>query len=437
MTQYDLIVIGAGPGGVEAAALATRRGLKVALVEKDLAGGTCLNRGCVPTKCLCASAERLHEIRSAEDFGIVVGEVTAHYDKAHARAREIVDTLRDDLFSSLADVELIQGEARLGEGNTVFAGCHFMKARRIIIATGSRPAPFPCEGGELAGNSDTFLASAILPGSAVIVGGGVIGLELASIMCEFGTEVTVLEFCREILPGFDSEIARRLNKALSRRGVKIITSAKATRLREASDGRLTLEYEGKKGPAILTAEKVYGAVGRRPVLPNGLAEAGVQLDSRGYIAVDSSFCTSAPGIYAIGDVNGTCMLAHAASAQARIVSGQTDCVGCVPSVVFTIPECASVGLTAESADGLSAVKIPYGANSKAMAAGTVDGFVKIVYNGQRQVVGCQILGAHAADLIGEAAIIIDAGYTIDRLALFTVSAHPGLSELIQQVAASV
>lgn len=436
MKQYDLIVIGGGPGGAEAAAIAARQGMNVALVEKDRLGGTCLNRGCVPTKCLCSAAERLHEVRSAAEFGIDVAAVVPDYRRAYSRAGEVVTTLRDDLAASLGSVELIEGEARLGEGNTVLAGNSFMKARRIIIATGSRPAPFPCEGGELACDSDSFLASDTLPASAIIVGGGVIGLELASIMCEYGTDVTVVEYCREILPGFDTEVARRLGKALSRRGVKIITSAKATRLRKSDDGLLALDYEGKKGSAVLMAESVYGAVGRRPVLPEGLADAGVALDGRGFIAVDDAFRTSANGIYAIGDVNGRCMLAHAASAQARIVMGLTDAVGCIPSVVFTIPECASAGVTAESAENLSAVKIPYSASSKAVAAGMTDGFVKLVYDGSRRIVGCQALGAHAADLVAEAAVIIDAAYTLERLADFTVSAHPGLSELLQMAASS-
>lgn len=437
MKQYDIVVVGAGPGGTEAAAIAARQGLKVALIEKDTLGGTCLNRGCVPTKCLCAAAERLHMIRKAEVFGINTDGMTADYAKAHMRADEIVATIREDLATTLSDIEIIYGEARLGEGNTVIAGNHFLKARRIIIATGSRPAPFPCEGGEYALDSDAFIHSETLPSRAVIVGGGVIGLEMASIMCEYGTEVTVVEYCKEILPGFDAEVARRLNKALSRRGVKIITSAKAIRLSKNDDGELILEYQSKKGPDTLKAERVYGAVGRRPVLPEGLPEIGVELDSRGFIAVDNSYRTNVPGVYAIGDVNGRCMLAHAASAQARIVTEQTTEVGCIPSVVFTIPECAAVGLCADSSDELSAVKIPYGANSKALAEDAAEGFVKIVYDRDKTVVGCLALGAHAADLVAEAAIIIDSRYTIDRLAAYTVSAHPGLSELIQAAAASV
>lgn len=434
MQQYGLIVIGGGPGGYEAAAIAASQGVKVALIEKDLLGGTCLNRGCVPTKCLCAAAERLHAIQSAAGFGITVdGPVTADYGAAVSRAAGVVDTLRTDVEALLKDVDIFHGEARLSSGHTVVAGANFLKGRQIIIATGSKPAPLPIEGSEYTLTSDEFLMCRELPARVAVIGGGVIGLEFASVIAAYGREVTVLEFCPEILPGIDAEIAKRLRSYLSRRGVKFVLNARVTAVSESR----TVTYEAKGKTSAVESDMVICAVGRRPVLPEGLADAGVTLDERGFISVDDRYETASPGIFAIGDVNGRCMLAHAATAQARVVTGQTAAFGIVPSVVFTLPECASVGMKTADAEGLKASKIPYSANAKAQASGDDTGMLKLVYREtDLTVVGCQAVGAHAGDLIAEATLAIDSAYTLRRLALDTVSAHPGLSELLQAAAAA-
>ena len=245
MQQYGLIVIGGGPGGYEAAAIAASQGVKVALIEKDLLGGTCLNRGCVPTKCLCAAAERLHAIQSAAGFGITVdGPITADYGAAVSRAAGVVDTLRTDVEALLKDVDVFHGEARLSSGHTVVVGANFLKGRQIIIATGSKPAPLAVEGAEYSLTSDEFLMCRELPDRVAVIGGGVIGLEFASVIAAYGREVTVLEFCPEILPGIDAEIAKRLRTYLSRRGVRFVLNSRVTALSESR----TVTYEAKGRP---------------------------------------------------------------------------------------------------------------------------------------------------------------------------------------------
>lgn len=433
MQEFNLIVIGGGPGGYEAAAIAASQGKKVALIERDKLGGTCLNRGCVPTKCLCAAAERLYEAENSREFGIEC-EVKADYTVAANRSAEVVSSLRSDVEALLSDVTVIYGDACLGAANTVFVAGEEYHADKIIIATGSKPKQLPIPGAELAIDSDRFLQLTELPSSVAIIGGGVIGLEFASVVAAYGKTVTVIEFMPEILPGFDGEIAKRLRSYLSRRGVKFILNARCSSISKADNG-YTLKYEGKKGEAVLEAELIISATGRQAVVPEGLDAAGVKVSQRGFIETDENFRTSASGIYAIGDVNGKCMLAHAAAAQAKVVTGVAESIKSIPGVVFTLPECATVGASVDSAADLKAAKIPYSANSKALASGQEQGMVKLVYReSDGKITGCQAVGAHAGDIIAEATIAIDAGYTVNMLAENTVSAHPSISELLTAAA---
>lgn len=436
MKQYDLIVIGSGPGGQEAAARAASEGKSVALIEKGLLGGTCLNRGCIPTKCLCAAAERLWNASHSEEFGIVCDGIHADFGAAARRAHEIVASIRQDVANAFADIDVFQGEARVAEGRTVVVGANFLKGREIIIATGSKPAPFPAAGAEYVENSDDFLLRETLPESVVIVGGGVIGLEFASVISSFGVPVTVVEFCPEILPGFDAEVAKRLRSYLGRHGVKFAVGARVIAV-EKAETTLAVRYESRGKEISVSAETVINATGRRPVLPEGLEEAGIKLTARGFIETDENFATTAPGVFAIGDVNGRCMLAHAASAQARVVAGKDVHPGIIPAVVFTNPECASVGHCVADSDAFKAAKVPYSANGKALAAGEDEGFVKLVYDASSGVItGCQALGAHAGDLVAVATLAIDRGMTVADLAVNTVAAHPTFSELLQSAAAA-
>lgn len=422
----DFLFIGGGPGGYEVAAELAALGKSVTLVEKGALGGTCLNRGCIPTKALAASAALALEVGRAADMGIDLGAVTFDYGRAHARACTVLDTLREDVAASLAKVNVVHGEAVFVDNSHVAVGNDIYTASRIVIATGSRPAALRCPGSERAITSDDFLALDTLPaGPVVIIGGGVIGLEFASILNAFGCEVTVVEYCREVLPGMDAEIAKRLRLSLSRRGINFMCS---TAVEEITDDGV-VRCSGKKGPCQVEAKTVIAAVGRRPVVPGGLENTDIKLTDRGFIAVDStSYATGAPGVYAVGDVNGLCMLAHAASAQARKAVGLSADTALIPSVVFTEPQCAAVGQQQGSV-----TKIPYSASGMALASGYDEGLVKLVCDDAGIIVGCHVLGAHAADLVAEATVAIACGLTAEHLATIT-HAHPTLSELLQSAA---
>ena len=424
-SQY--LIIGAGPGGYKMVADLAAEGKSVTIIEKGLLGGTCLNRGCIPTKCLCASASVLDTIRSAEIFGVVTDGVRADYGKAHERTVSVVDSLRSDIKMMLRGVKIVSGEAKFVADKTVAVGEQLYTADKIVIATGSRPAQLRCEGADKAIDSDGFLALNHLPeGPVVIVGGGVIGLEFAGILNSFGLDVTVVEFCKEVLPGLDSELAKRLRSRMSRNGIKFMTS---TAVKEIADGKVVAE--GRKGLVEIEVATVIAAVGRRPILPEGLDVTAIRLTEKGFIAVDlQTFETTVSGVYAVGDVNGLCMLAHAAEVQAAVVAGKVVKTSPMPSVVFTHPEFASVG----SFDGYASVKVPYGSNGKALAEGEDEGILKLVYDAESgRVVGCHVLGAHAADLVAEATLAIAKGMTLSDVAS-TIHAHPTLSELVRTAA---
>lgn len=441
LNQKDLIIIGAGPGGYEIAAEAAASGRQVTLIEKGELGGTCLNRGCIPTKCLCASASTILTIKDAAKFGVDVDGFTAHYDRAAARMRQVVDQLRSGIESLLRPVEVIKGEASLskvGEQVVVDVNGEQYAAKQLLIATGSKPAVLPIEGADLAMTSDDFLRLDHVPESVAIIGGGVIGMEFASILAAFGAQVTVIEFCPEILPPFDKEVAKRLRTALSRRGVKTIVGAGVKSLRavvpeDPSMRSLEVTYAGKKGDEMLSCQAAIMAVGRRPVLPNGLTDCGIELTKRGFIEVDDQMQTNVPGVYAVGDVNGLCMLAHAASAQARVALGAEVDLDYIPSAVFTMPECAMVGLTEEQcqAEGIDYAKnkAMFAGNGKALAMGEGDGFVKVLYSpATRLLLGVHIIGPHAADLVAEATACMAEGATVDEISKSIVHGHPTLSE---------
>ena len=438
--MFDIIIIGAGPGGYETAADAAAHGLNVAIVERDQMGGTCLNRGCIPTKALCRNAEVINLMREAEVWGVKTGELAFDYAPVFERKEAVVKQLREgvEMLMGAPGITAIKGEAILKDANTVVVNGEEYSAKNIIIATGSAPRGLPIEGADLAMTSDDILAMETLPKSLCIVGGGVIGMEFAAVFCTFGVEVTVIEYCKEILPPFDKDVAKRLKTVLSKRGIKIITSAAVNGITQGEDG-YTVSYELKGKPQSVTCEKVLMSVGRQPVLPQGLDAVGVTVGRRG-IEVDDNMMTNVPGVYAIGDVNGRMMLAHAASAQGlralHAIMGKTDDIklDIVPSAVFTVPELAMVGLTeeqcAEKGLDVTVKKSFFRSNGKAVAMNETDGLLKmIVDNATRQIVGCHICGAHAADLIQEVVTAMNAGATVDLLAR-SIHGHPTLSEVL-------
>jgi dihydrolipoamide dehydrogenase len=444
----DLIVIGGGPGGYVAAIRAAQLGAKVALIEKDKLGGTCLNRGCIPTKALYRNAELLNTLKHIEDFGINVGSVSIDVEKMHCRKQCVIDQLVGGVTQLLKanNVEVIKGYAKLKDKNTAAVikedgTTSLLSARNIIIATGSAPTIPPIEGADAEGiyTSEDILGFKSIPSSLIVIGGGVVGMELACIFNAMDTKVTVIEFMPSILGQLDSDITKRLMVSLMKKGIEINVATKVTKIEKNSEGYIVYG-EGKKGEVRAEGEKLLISTGRIPCVKGlNLESIGIDFDRRG-IKVDGSFETNIKGIYAIGDVNGKAMLAHAAAYQgivtAEKITGFSSAAvkPFIPSCVFVFPEIASVGMTEEEVkkEGLKykVSKFMFGANGKALALGEGEGFIKVVAQGEK-IIGVHIMGPHASDLIHEAALAITNGLTIEHIKN-TVHAHPTLSEAFSE-----
>ena len=438
MEKSDLIIIGAGPGGYETAIEAAATGLNVTLIERDKLGGTCLNRGCIPTKTLCRSAEVANTLKDASEFGLSNVDCIVEYPKVVARKDRIVEELRSGVATLLKGVNVVEGEAKFVTPAVVEVNGTQYTAPKIIIATGSAPATLPIPGAELALTSDDILSMTTLPESIAIIGGGVIGMEFASIFASFGVNVTVIEYCKEILPPFDSEIAKRLRMSLKRRGINIVTGAQVTSIEPG----MTVKYVSKGKEQEVKTAQVLMAVGRTPVLPVGLQELGIKMNRRAVAVADSMEVMFNDGkeptdvkLYAIGDLNGRCMLAHAATAHGKIALGHKQDMSVVPSAVFTIPECAMVGLTedqcVESGRKIKIGKSTFRSNGKALAMGEPDGLVKIIVDAETdELLGCHICGAHAADLVQEVATVMTAGLKASAISS-AIHGHPTLTEVVK------
>lgn len=450
----DILIIGGGPGGYVAAIRAAQLGAKVSVIEKDKLGGTCLNRGCVPTKALYRNAEILNTLKNVEQFGITVDSYHIDVDKIQKRKQNIVDQLVGGIEQLLKanKVEVLRGNAVFEDKNTVSitmedGSIQQVSATNIIIATGSRPSVLTIPGAELSGvmSSDDILNFTSIPESLAVIGGGVIGMEYAEIFNALGTKVTVIEYMPSILPMVDSDLTKRLTPSLKKKGIEINTSMKVMKIeKEAEDYIITCE--GKKGEVKIAAKQVLMSAGRIPVTHGfGLESLNISTDKKG-IKVDDNFQTNVNGIYAIGDVNGKSMLAHVASHQGiravehimghNVKSGEDV----VPSCIFIFPEISSVGITEEEAkkQGINykTSKFMFGANCKALTLGEPEGLVKVlstkIENGSgEKLLGVHIMGPHASDIIHEAALAISNNMKLEDI-INTVHAHPTLSEAFSE-----
>ncbi len=441
--RTDIIIIGAGPGGYETAVYAVSQGLTVTIFETSELGGTCLNRGCIPTKTLCKNVDVINHLKTAEEFGINGVSYSIDFVKMIERKNSVVAQLRDGVAMSLKhpNITLVNGEAVITSAKSVICNGETYECDNMIIATGSVPKYLPVEGVHLPSvlTSDEILDMKELPKKLCIIGGGVIGLEFASIFHSLGVNVTVVEFCKEVLPNFDNDIAKRLRQSLAKKGITINVGAGVTEIVDNGDGTACVKYEQKGKQLEVICDKVLMAVGRAPRMPEGLSIAGIDFSARG-ISVDENMCTNIAGVYAIGDVNARCMLAHAATFQGKravnAILGRADKIrlDIMPSAVFTSPEVSMVGVTdsycKENSIDATVKKSFFRANGKAVAMNETEGILKLVVsNTDGKILGCHIMGAHAADLIQEVAALINCGATVDDLHDM-IHAHPTLGEVV-------
>ena len=452
--DFDLVVIGAGPGGYTAAIKAAQLGMKTAIVEKDQAlGGTCLNVGCIPSKALLSSTELFHEAQKQfGSHGISADRLSMDVSKMMKRKDDIVRKMARgiDYLMNKNGIERLAGMGRIVSANKVEVtsdgGSQKLNAKHILIATGSRVAslPFLEIDGETILSSDHAIALGEVPESMVVIGGGAIGLELGSVWARLGTKVTVVEFLPRIVAMFDEDITLALQKLLQKQGLKFHLGTRVESADKNNGGvRLTASKGDKK--LELEAEKVLVAVGRNPNTEGlGVAEAGVELDERGCIKTNTERQTNVPGIYAIGDVVAGPMLAHKAEQEAiaavERMAGQSGSVNydTIPSVVYTAPEVAAVGLIeAEAKEKGYEIAIgvfPFQANGRAVACGHADGLAKVIADkASGRVLGAQILSTNASELIAEAVLLMEFGGSAEDLAR-TIHAHPTMSEGLREAA---
>lgn len=451
----DLIIIGGGPGGYVAAIRASQLGARVLVIEKDQLGGTCLNRGCIPTKALHRSAEVFGLLKEVETFGLArLDCLGGRPPGVFEHALSVAERLRRGIGTLLKShgVDVIHGTAQIEAAGRVRVAnsdgreSEFETAQ-IIIATGSEPIFPPIRGLEHAAALGTSLElKGELPESAVIIGGGIIGLEYASIFAALEVEVSVVELLPSVLPMFDQDVVRRFTLALKKRGVKLLTEARVTEI-APGDGGLEVTVVTAEGDQTLVTERVYLATGRRPFFGGlDLDRLGIQYDRRG-IMVNEYLETSVSGILAVGDCIGEPLLAHVASMEGIVAAenlfGRKRPIDyrAVPNCVFTFPELASVGHTeasaAEAGIGVRTGRFNFAANGKAMALGETDGLVKLVAEAASgRIIGGQVMGPHASDLIAEIALAVNHGLTAEQIA-GTIHAHPTLPEAVAEAAEDI
>ncbi len=452
--DYDLVIVGSGPGGYVAAIRAGQLGMKVACVEKDPKfGGTCTHRGCIPTKALLHSAELVDQIRHAGDFGIAVGEPTVEIEKVHAYKRGIVDKSASGIESLFKKykVEGVRGYGRLNGPHSVEVTAadgsrRTLTTRFVMIATGSVPRDIrvaPSNGTTIL-NSDHILEMERIPKSIVVLGAGAVGTEFASVFRSFGADVTLVEMLPRLLPIEDEEVSKELERQLKKRGMKVMTSTQLTQA-EPYDGGVKVTLKQGEKESQIDAEILLVAVGRAPVTEDiGLDKVGLTTE-KGYLQVNGVMQTSVPHIYALGDVVPTPWLAHIASAEGILAVEHMKGLPVhplnydrTPSCTYCEPEVGSVGLTEAKAKergyDVGVGKFSFMASGKARILGKAQGFVKIVRDKKYdEILGVHIIGPHATDLIAEACVALQAEMTTEEL-MHTIHAHPTLSEAVMEAA---
>lgn len=446
--DYQVVVLGGGPGGYVAAIRAAQCGLKVALVEKESLGGTCLNWGCIPAKALLRSAEVYETVKRASEFGIIVSVIGRDAKAIFARKDRIVKQLVGGITSLIQanKIDLYTGVGKVINPHELeinqMSGVKKITMGKLILATGSRPFIPRISGTDLPGviTSNDALSLGYIPNSMVIIGGGVIGLEFAYLMQTFGCKVTIIEMLPELLPTADQDVVQVLVNSLKKKGVTFYTNAKVNKISKG-DGGLAVEYQYENIVHTVEGEKILLSTGRVGNL-EGFESLG--LNGKKSIDVDRKMETRIPGVYAIGDISGGIQLAHAASAQGIVAAENAAGLDshyksdAVPSCIYTIPEVAWVGMNEKEAKikypNIKIGKFPFQASGKAMTYGETEGFVKIISEGKYgEIVGLHIVGPHATDLISEGVLAKSMEGTIEELAR-VIHPHPTLSETIMEAA---
>ncbi|WP_273850262.1 dihydrolipoyl dehydrogenase [Guptibacillus spartinae] len=450
--ELDTLVVGAGPGGYVAAIRAAQLGQKVAIADKGTLGGVCLNVGCIPSKAMINASHKYESAKHSDDIGITAENVSVDMKKVQEWKSSVVDKLTGGVAGLMKSnkVEVISGEVYFVDKNTVRImdekNSQTYTFNNCIIATGSRPIELPSfKWSKRVISSTGALALDEVPKKMVVIGGGYIGIELGTVYANFGTEVTILEGTKQILPGFEKQMSSLVSRRLKKKGnVEIITEALAQGVEETEEG-VTVTAEIKGETKSFDADYVLVTVGRKPNTNEiGLEELGVEMTDKGLVKIDKQCRTNFDNIYAIGDIVEGPALAHKASYEGKVaaeaISGESSVIDylAIPAVVFSDPELASVGYTEKEAKDqgfdVKASKFPFGANGRALSLNDSEGFMKLITRKEDGlVIGAQIAGPNASDMIAELGLAIEAGMTAEDIAL-TIHAHPTLGEITMEAA---
>lgn len=449
MSKYDIIVLGSGPGGYVAAIRASQLGFKTAIIEKESLGGVCLNWGCIPTKALLKSAEVFRYLQNAEDYGLSVEKADKNFDKIIGRSRNVAGGMSKgiDFLMKKNKIEIINGYGKLKPGKKIDVDGKEYSADHIIIATGARSRELPNlkQDGEKVIGYREAMSLKKQPESMIVVGSGAIGVEFADFYNAIGTEVTIVEYQPRLVPVEDEDISKQFERSFKKSGIKVMTNASVEQV-DTSGSKVKATVKTKKGEEIIEADIVLSAVGIATNIENiGLEDVGIIVE-RGKIEVNEWYQTNIPGYYAIGDVVDGPALAHVASAEGiccvekiKGIAVEAIDYGNIPGCTYATPEIASVGYTEKQAKeagyDIKVGKFPFSANGKASAAGTTDGFVKVIFDAKYgEWLGCHMIGAGVTDMIAEAVVarkLETTGYEVMK----SIHPHPTMSEVVMEAVA--